>query len=183
MILSYQCKANKNVLLLSSIHAAPDVNETRKKKPTAIEYYNKNKVGVDSVDMMAKLYTTHCASRRWPLAVWANILDIAAINAHVLYKEANKLEISRKDFILQLVDQLCQKSDQEEDANISNSSQRLQDIDEFKHSGTKRRKCQSKGCRNNSSTQCIICHKVTCGPCSDGVSKITFVKCGRCSNS
>ena len=66
------------------MHSTPDVDTTTAaKKPSVISFYNENKVGVDCFDQMARLYTTRSASRRWPLAVWANILDIAAINPFV----------------------------------------------------------------------------------------------------
>ena len=60
-----------------------------------ILFYNANKVGVDCFDRMARLYTTRSASRRWPVAVWGNILDIAAINSYVLYKKVTNERITR----------------------------------------------------------------------------------------
>ena len=38
--------------------------------------YNKKKCGVDTVDQMITHYSTKMASRRWPLAVFCNIIDI-----------------------------------------------------------------------------------------------------------
>ena len=61
-----------------------------KKKPELILFYNANKVGVDCFDQMTCLCTTRSASWRWPVAVWGNILDIAAINSYLLYKRVNK---------------------------------------------------------------------------------------------
>ena len=52
------------------------------------------------------MYITHVATRCWPCAVWHNMLDIAAINAHVIYKKANNCTISRKNFILMLIEEL-----------------------------------------------------------------------------
>ena len=82
MIVKYQQQRNKSVCLLSTMHSAPDVdNGSTKKKPNVVSFYNRNKAGVDCFDQMTRLYLTRAASRRWPLAVWGNILDIAAINA------------------------------------------------------------------------------------------------------
>ena len=72
-------------------------------------FYNENKVGVDCFDQMARLYTTRSASRRWPLAVWVNIFDIVAINSYVLYKKVISNRITRRQFILMLVENLLGK--------------------------------------------------------------------------
>ena len=107
---NYQCKKQKNVCLLSTMHSAPTTAHTEKKKPIMIEYYNKNKTGVDCFDQMSRLQTTKSCSRRWPLAVWANILDISAINAWIIYRKVTGKRISRRTFILNLVHQLREKS-------------------------------------------------------------------------
>ena len=77
-----------------------DVDTSNEKKnPELILFYNANKVGVDCFDQMACLCTTRSASRRWPVAVWGNILDIAAINSYVLYKRVTSNRITRRQFI------------------------------------------------------------------------------------
>ena len=65
-----------------------------KKKPEMILLYNVIKVDVDCFDQMARLYTTRSASVRWPVAVWGNIMDIAAINCCILYKKVTSERIS-----------------------------------------------------------------------------------------
>ena len=73
------------------MHDSTDVDTSNeKKKPELILFYNANKVGVDCFDQMACLCTTRSASQIWPVAVWGNILDIAAINSYVSYKKSNK---------------------------------------------------------------------------------------------
>ena len=91
-----------------------------KKKPELILFYNANKVGVDCVDQMACLCTTSSASRRWPVAVWGNILDIAAINSYVLYRRVTSNRITCRQFILMLVENLLGKPKPR--LNNSNSS-------------------------------------------------------------
>ena len=39
------------------------LDSTEKKKPLVIHFYNKNKVGVDVFDQMARLYTKHVSKR------------------------------------------------------------------------------------------------------------------------
>ena len=66
----------------------------------------KNKVGVDCFDQMTRLYKTRSASRRWPLSVWENILDIATINVKILFAKCTGNRISRRQFIFQLMKNL-----------------------------------------------------------------------------
>lgn len=61
---SYQCKKNKNVLLLSSLHENLNVSENEKKTPEVIQYYNSTKYGVDVLDQMSRKYSTKSSSRR-----------------------------------------------------------------------------------------------------------------------
>ena len=81
----------------SSVYVDTNVEE---KNPEVTLFYNANKVGVDCFDQMARLYTTRSATRRWPVAVWDNILDIAAINSWILFRQVTKENITRREFIL-----------------------------------------------------------------------------------
>ena len=55
----------KCVLLLSSLHKQPQIDEKNKKKPQIIRFYNERKYGVDIIDKMIGQYTTRRATRRW----------------------------------------------------------------------------------------------------------------------
>ena len=102
LFVKYQAKEKKSVCLLSSTQDSTDVDTSNeKKKPELILFY---KVGVDCFDQMACLCITRSANRRWPVAVWGNILDIAAINSYVLYKRVTSNRITRRQFILILVE-------------------------------------------------------------------------------
>ena len=147
------------------MHLTPDVDTTTAaKKPSVISFYNENKVGVDSFDQMARLYTTRSASRRWPLAVWGNILDIAAINACAVYTKSSGIQLSQRKFILELIKHL--RHQQQENALTSGSR--------------KRGKCYKTGCNNAATFICSQCQNSTCGKCSQDNSKIGFVKCNGC---
>ena len=65
--------------------------EAPKRKPQLILKYNRLKGGVDSVDQMLRHYTTKVASRRWSLAVFCNVIDIASLNAFVLWKHIARI--------------------------------------------------------------------------------------------
>ena len=82
-MVSYLVKKDKNVLLLTSSNFRNTVdNSTEKRKPHIILEYNLLKGGVDTVDQMLSHFSTKMASRCWPLAVFCNMLDIAALNSY-----------------------------------------------------------------------------------------------------
>ena len=174
LFVKYQAKQKKSFCLLSSMHSLADVDASNeKKKPEMILFYNSNKVGIDCFDQMARLYTTRSASRRWPVAVWGNILDIAAINFYVLYKKLTNERIIRRQFILMLVENLLGKAE----PCPSNSNR------QFKGDGEevrKQRKCHGVCCNNKTVSTCILCQKLTCGKCSQDNFRVTHVKCLAC---
>lgn len=176
VVVSYLPKRNKNVLLLSSKNFRAAVDETSdKKKPLMILEYNKLKGGVDSVDQMLRHFTTKMASRRWPLAVFCNLLDIAALNAYTLWKDINNSpNLPRFKFIHELSCFLIQ-----EQQNIKTQGtilvrvpriQPLQlDNEQNPHPDhepqRKRGNCQfcDHGKRNKTMIKCSVCQKWICG--------------------
>lgn len=96
----YQCKPRKNVLFLSSLHRHVPIQASGKKKPETVVLYNKTKVGVDILDQMARKYSVKPSCRRWPFHVFCNLLDLAAINAWVLYKTVTGLDKGSADVII-----------------------------------------------------------------------------------
>ena len=67
---------------------------------------------------MTRLYTPKAQTRRWPVHVFFNILNIVIINSWVLFKDVNKSKISRRDFIIKLVEELS------ETTKVSRNSQK-----------------------------------------------------------
>lgn len=169
LFVRYQAKAKKTVCLLSTMHNSASVSDGTKQKPDVILFYNKNKVGVDSYDQMNRYYSTHSASRRWPMAVWSNILDTAAINARVVYMKSCQLSITRRNFLLCLIDQLHSKPGSEA---IETRSTVIR--------AQKRRKCSITGCENATTFVCMNCKKPTCGVCAQPESKTVYVMCKNC---
>lgn len=76
-------KAKKLVLLLSSMHSQPTIGE--KGKPEIIEFYNSTKGGVDAFDEMCELYSCNRKTKRWPLCIFYWMVNVAVINANVVY--------------------------------------------------------------------------------------------------
>ncbi|KAJ8898298.1 hypothetical protein PR048_003658 [Dryococelus australis] len=54
------------------------------------------------MDQMGRKYSVKLESRRWPVHVSFNVLDLAYINAWIFYKEVTGREIKRRKFILEL---------------------------------------------------------------------------------
>ena len=156
----YQAKPSKNVLLLSSVHTDVSISTGPKKLPETIEYYNQTKYGVDVIDQMARFYSTKVSSRRWPLQVFYNVLDLAAINAFVLYNEVTGTNISRRDFLLKLISELkvcvedCFDVSEESDSDIS--IERLVNCQV---------NCTGKS-RNKTKKRCGRCKRPVCGKCT-----------------
>ena len=57
---------------------------------------------------MAKKCTCRTDTRRWAIHSFQNTLDLAAINAWVLYKEVTNEKISRRTFIRKLAEELAE---------------------------------------------------------------------------
>ena len=55
---------------------------------------------------MAKKYTVNADSCRWPEQFFHNILDLAAINAHILYMVVTESKILWQRYLLQLLEEL-----------------------------------------------------------------------------
>lgn len=110
-LVSFTPKANKSVILLSTMHYNKDVNP-HTNKPVIIDDYNATKGGVDTFDKMMHSYSTARGTRRWPLRFFFGMLDQAGINSMILYllakhpnKPANKY---RSTFLKNLSLQLAE---------------------------------------------------------------------------
>lgn len=84
-LVSYQSKKDKNVLMLSTMHSAPERCETSG-KPEIVLTYNKTKGGVDALDQMAHAFTVKRKTKRWPLVIFFNIIDLSTIAARVIWQ-------------------------------------------------------------------------------------------------
>lgn len=87
----YKSKPNKKILILNTKHKHVKIDKTAKKLPETVSFYNRTKFGVDVTDQMARKYTVKSGSRRWPLQVFFNILDLAGINCWILYNRRKYL--------------------------------------------------------------------------------------------
>lgn len=97
-------KVKKAIVLASSLHTDNAI-ETDKKinplcKPDIILDYNRDKCGVDVVDQMCAGYSVQRTTNRWPWVVMSNLLNIAGINAYVIYNSCHQSrKMTRYDFL------------------------------------------------------------------------------------
>ena len=182
MLTVYQRKQKKNVCILSTFYSSVMVDRTTKKKPETVTFYNKTKCDVDIADQMARQYTVKAGTRRWPVAVFYKILDLAYINAYVLYKKKTGDTISRRNFMFQLATELREAHGQGKTAPPAAVLPPLFN-DFYQNSmvdgSRKRKQCQvSVKCEQNKSAK--FCCRSVCGKCT-GCVKIECVLCAeRC---
>lgn len=160
------------------MHSTVGIGEGTKQIPETVSYYNSTKYGVDVVDQMARLYSTKAGSRRWPVQVFYNILDLAAINAAILYREVTGQNIARRDFILQLPVELQQAFKNTNANDDSSDSDTDKEVD-ISTTTRKRKQCQIRNCKKNKTSEiCYKCKLAVCGKCTSKVSK-RFI-CNNC---
>ena len=54
-------------------------------KPEIVYFYNKTKSGVDALDQKVSHYSCRRKIRRWPMALFFYIIDVAAYNAFTIF--------------------------------------------------------------------------------------------------
>ena len=163
---SYQCKTSKSVVVLSSLH--PDVQipeeQNPKQKPETILFYNSTKVGVDVFDQMARMYSVKAASRRWPVHVFYNIIDMGLINSWIIYKSVCKSSISRKEYIQKIVEDLTGNIPHEP---LKRSSTDTATTAYNSAPAKQRRKFATVACKNRTMELCSNCQTPVCGKCAN----------------
>ena len=83
-LLSIAPKKNKRVVFLSTMHATRSQDSVSGKDEINV-FYNHEKGGVDSHDLMCTLHTTARKTNRWPMRVFYGIVDSSALNGFVIF--------------------------------------------------------------------------------------------------
>lgn len=106
---SYVPKKGKVVVMLSTMHHDTTV-EGDDRKPHIIMHYNACKGGVDTMDKLATTYSCKRKCNRWPLALFSNLMDVAAIAAFIIwiFNKPQDRERVRRSFLIQLGKSLAQ---------------------------------------------------------------------------
>jgi hypothetical protein len=109
-LVSYVPKPGKVVNAISTMHndAAIDAETGDQRKPELITFYNESKGGVDTMDQLCATYTVARRTRRWPVCVFYNLLNIAGVNAMVVHKLNHINDVTfRRKFLVALGRELC----------------------------------------------------------------------------
>ncbi|XP_017781814.1 PREDICTED: uncharacterized protein LOC108566449 [Nicrophorus vespilloides] len=78
--------------------------------PEMVTFYNKTKSGVKVVDKLCATYSVARNTNRWPMVIFYNMLDVAAINAYIIYKANESKEMkNRRHFIKTLALELTRE--------------------------------------------------------------------------
>lgn len=156
---------------MSSLHNCVSVGNDQKKIPETVAFYNSTKYWVVVLDQMPRKYSAKAGSRRWPVQVWYNILDVAAINSWILYKSITGKQLSRRQFILQLAKEL--RHSNVDDVDVQQTVNPT--------AGRKRRQCQVAKCKGNKTLDtCSRCNRAVCGKCTATVQKHpTCIDCSK----
>ncbi|XP_072562338.1 uncharacterized protein [Paramormyrops kingsleyae] len=156
----YAPKKKKSVCILSTMHRNVEIGKDRKKKPNTVTDYNCMKCGVDIMDQKVRAYTVRTGTRRWPVAVFYNILDLAAMNAHILYKACTRSTEKRRVFMAHLAEELRRCFMQEKQIEKEMKIQ-LRQASVPQLAAGKKTQCQVlRHCnRNHSTERCVQCDR------------------------
>lgn len=173
MLASYCPKKGKTVTLLSTMHDTGEICENEKNKPQIIIDYNNTKSGVDTMDKLVRTYTVKRQTRRWPVTIFYDTIDISALNAYIIWCHLNKdwqrqKGYKRRQFLLQLGKQLVAT----ETDPVEPSTSQVQSREPRKLKRGRCWKCPRKVDRKYSNT-CRKCNRFIC-------SNHTILVCSIC---
>lgn len=187
-ICSYVPKKSKAVLMVSSMHHDDVVVESEKKKPEIILYYNHTKGGVDTNDQMCSNYNVGRRTKRWPMVIFYHLINVAGINACVIYRHKIDQKMSRREFLKHLAVDLTKAHQQSRSAipQLPRAIQkRLKRNAEVQDAGS-----TSRGGPSTNYKRCHICPRskdkkirFVCGKCHQHVCHShSTMTCDECTN-
>ena len=144
----------------------------RRKKPGTILFYNKTKAGVDVIDQMTRKYSVKAASRRWPIHVFYNVIDLALINSWILFKDICKSNISRRKFIQRVVEELTGSTPDYDTGSRLNATKRRNATETDKSPEKKRKTCAISKCRNRTMDSCKLPRNIVREMCLKALSEM-----------
>ena len=147
----YHPNEKRSVLILSSSHPDIQVDDGVKRKPQTLLWYNETKAGVDIVDHLIAKFTCQRKTRRWPLNLFFNFLDMILINAYAVYAHGKgDNAMSRKKFLILIGKSLV------EDLKNHRKKKKMKGRETKPSSSTS---AASSSARPNKGVKCDICHK------------------------
>lgn len=180
-VVSYKPNQSKLVTLISSAHYDSSIDPITK-KPEIVLNYNATKGGVDSFDQMTNNMNCSRKTKRWPLCFFYNMMNIANVNAYVIYihnfynkNKNDEKPMSRLEFMLSLHKELTNewqrhrlsfpKISRELRTNIQDVLEEKQVPINDKPQHGPRKYCDycSYKKRRLTTTYCIECQRPICG--------------------
>lgn len=193
-MVSYMTKKNKCVILLSTAHD-DDKIDSETQKPKIIMDYNKFKGGVDVVDQLGGNYTVARKTKRWTMATFFALQNVAGINAQILlnFSEPSASPKFRRIFLKNLATSLM-KPHLQDRANLRSlpvhskaiirrvlSSDGINEEQEIQPPAKKGKgRCTSCGRAKNNYTT-ISCSECSAFTCKTHLAKTVYL-CGTCAN-
>jgi hypothetical protein len=162
-VVRYQTKQHKSVVVLSTLHKGAVCQKDGKHKPESVLYYNANKYGVDMLDSMGRQMSTKAGCRRWTVAVFFNILDLAGINAWIVFCKKTNSSMPRRQFLFTLSEQLRQQALALRNGIPPVPTEKSDDNRKLLKRVTCAVKANCK--RNRTVMQCTKCKRSVCGQC------------------
>lgn len=86
-LVSHVPQKGEAIIVLSTAHHNAKFNPWTK-KPILIEHYNAAKDAINIVDRTCAIYSVSKQTKRWPLTVFFVLLDVASVNAQILYNSS-----------------------------------------------------------------------------------------------
>ena len=109
---------------------------------------------------MPKKYSVKAASRRWPIHVFYNVIDLALINTWIFFQDICKSGISRRKFIQRVVEVLTGTTPEENTGKNAVAQRNL--IKTPEPSEKKRKTCATIKCLNRTTDLCNSCRDMVC---------------------
>lgn len=141
-----------------------NIRRGQKRKRFIVSFESLIKFGVDVTDQMARKYGVKSKCHRWSLQIFFNILDLAKINAWILYIVTTSEEISRQEFLFPLAEELG--TDYQKKRQLSKEYSTKSIINTATDSSGQKF-CHIRYCKVNKTNKiCIKCKKNVCGQCA-----------------
>ncbi|XP_061734550.1 piggyBac transposable element-derived protein 4-like isoform X2 [Nerophis ophidion] len=176
-LVSYVAKKGKNVLLMSTKHREPKVQDTGKKEPQMILDYNLCKGAVNRLNQACAPFTCRRRTHRWPITLFYHMVDVSCYNAYVLFTavrpEWNRGKSFKRRLFLEEIGKslttpaILQRSRLPKAlaaANLVEQTRMQQEEEQRPRRGSlgKRKQCSMCTRRKRVVLQCNICGKATC---------------------
>ena len=150
---------------MNTLH--PDVeipSDHNPKKNQRLLFYNTTKAGVDVIDQMTRKYSLKAASRRWPIYVIYNVIDLALINSWILFRDICKSGVSHRKFAQRVVEELTGTTPG--DTAGKNSVAQRNSLETKEPPEKNRKTCANSKCRDTTMDLCKTCRSTICGKCA-----------------